>query len=570
MRKLLARPLLPFEQGGGAPAFVRLKESVILLIAVALLEVLAFTVGGIAAIVACYLWIALSVFCFVYLCREYLIAVAEDARHGAFWGLLPLAAAIPLCFFQLGSYGMLNTESLSELQYALEEFQKPDLGYTGVFWVSYPGRSLLINLIPTFFLGCTPVAYRLGFAFPVLFGALFFFAGSRRYHSKHRFSSAVSGLMATAMFAYPTFCTISRSFEMAVSSLSFGLWAIGAVMLFAARPTSVGGVVAAWAVALLAASFTSGMALVALLVMLLALWAVRAWARGEKALCALLVAVLINCVVIILALKFVTTNTIKPRLITFSEMMFNFQQALDMTFSISKTIFTPKEFVIPTIIAIVFALTLRAGPLPVLLVAWCLPVIWASINMRGKISPELPFALYRALIIIPALVLMMGRLIFWLTSRTKPRAIVARSMLILLAVGVGYSVRETYRTQPIFAPGRPAMGREVVAEKVISLVQQSGLTPYTSGWLMDRANEPRVESFLPCAQYFLPNWQRLQAKDPMPTAAQPRQPGIIVASVGDPIATQEFPGYTKEVRTEPLTLNLNFKLDFLFIILRPT
>jgi hypothetical protein len=56
----------------------------------------------------------------------------------------------------------------------------------------------------------------------------------------------------------------------------------------------------------------------------------------------------------------------------------------------------------------------------------------------------------------------------------------------------------------------------------------------------------------------------------MPTAAQPRQPGIIVASVGDPIATQEFPGYTKEVRTEPLTLNLNFKLDVLFVILRPT
>ncbi len=568
--KLLARPLLPFEQGDGAPRLPRLTQAILLLLLVAVLEVLAFNVGGVAAVVACYLWITLSLFCFVYLCRQYLLALADDARRGSFWGLLPLAAAVPLCFFQLGSYGMLNTESLSELQYALEEAQKPDLGYTGVFWVSYPGRSLLINLLPSFILGMTPEAYRIGFSFPVLFGALFFFAGSRRYHTTYQFSSAVSGLMATAMFAYPTFCTISRSFEMAVSSLSFGLWAIGAVMLFAARPSSIGGVVAAWAVALLAASFTSGMALVALLVLLLALWAARAWARGERSLCALLVAVLVNCVVIILTLKFFTTNTIKPRLITFAEMLVNFQQALDMTFSISKTIFTPKEFVIPTIIAIVFALTLRAGPLPVLLVAWCLPVIWASINMRGKISPELPFALYRALIIIPALVLMMGRLIFWLTSRTKPRAIVARAVLILLAVGVCYSVRETYKTQPIFTPGRPAMGREVVAEKVISLVQQSGLTPYTSGWLMDRANEPRVESFLPCAQYFLPNWQRLQAKDPMPTAAQPRQPGIIVASVGDPIATQEFPGYTKEVRTEPLTLNLNFKIDFLFIILRPT
>jgi MFS-type transporter involved in bile tolerance (Atg22 family) len=103
MIKLLARPLLPFEQGEGAPALTRLKESVLVLIAVAALEVLAFTVGGIAAVVACYLWIALSLFCFAYLSREYLVALAEDARRGAFWGLLPLAAAIPLCFFQRDS-----------------------------------------------------------------------------------------------------------------------------------------------------------------------------------------------------------------------------------------------------------------------------------------------------------------------------------------------------------------------------------------------------------------------------------------------------------------------------------
>lgn len=570
MKNFLALPLLPFERKQMAPALPGLRWAILILIAGAALEVLAFAVGGVAAIVASYAWIALSIFSFGYLCREYLLALWADLKQGAVWGLLPLIAAIPLCFFQIETYGLLNTESLSELDFALQEWQKPDRGYTGVFWVSYPGRSLLINLIPTLVTGISPAAYRIGFSFPIILGALFFFAGCRRYHSEHRFSSAVSGLMAAAIFAYPTLCTIARSFEMAVSSISFGLWAIGAVMLFAARPSTVGAVVAAWAVALLAASFTSGMALVALIVLLLALWAARAWIRGEKSLSVLLLTVILNCAVIIVCLRLITTNTIKPRPISFDEMILNFQQALDMTFSISKTVFTPQGFVIPTLVAVVFALTLRGGPLPALLVLWCMPVIWASINMRGKISPELPFALYRELIIIPALLLMMGRLLLWITNRSRLSASLVQVALLLLAVGIGYTIQGTYDTRFIFRPGQPAMGREVVAEKVIGLVHQGGFSPYTSGWLMDRITDPRADNFLPCTQYFLPNWQRLQAKDPLPTAAEPRAPGIIAASPGDPIAIQDFPGYLKEVRTETLTLDLNLTRDVVFVVLRPS
>ena len=125
-------------------------------------------------VAAAYIWIALGLFSFGYLCWTYGATVFEDLKSGSLCDLLPLALGIPLCFFNLDSFGMLNTESLSQLQHALEEVQKPDLGYTGVFWVSYPSRSLLLNLIPTFLTGLSPWAYRVGFSFPTLFGALFF------------------------------------------------------------------------------------------------------------------------------------------------------------------------------------------------------------------------------------------------------------------------------------------------------------------------------------------------------------------------------------------------------------
>lgn len=564
-------PLLPFERTGEQPLLRRAGFASLLLIGMAAMEVLSFAVGGLAPIVTSYLWIALSVFCFGYLCREYLLALLQDARKGSFWGLLPLAAAIPLCFFEIGSYAALNTEALSELQHALEEFQKADLGYTSVFWVSYSTRSLLVNLIPSLFLGLSPAAYRIGFSLPIFFGALFFFAGFRRYHAESRFSSAVAGLMTTVMFAYPTFCRIARTFEMAVSSLSFGLWAIGAIMLFASRPSATGALVAAWSIGLLAASFTSGMALVALLLLLLTGWTVRAWLRGEQQVSRLVLAVLINCIVVVVCLRLQTTNTIKPRLIPFSEMVANFQEALDMTLSLSKEVFSPKALVLPTLIAALFALSLRGGLLPAALILWCLPVVWSAINMRGKISPGLPFALYRALIIIPALVLVMGRFLLWLGERLPRWTILLRICLLLLAIGVGYMVRDTYRTvQSVLTPTRIPMGREVVAERVIRLVSDAGYTPSTHGWVVDHINDPKVESFLSCLQYFLPNWQRLQAKDPLPLATEPRQPGIIVVSAGDPFANQEFPGYTKEVLAETATLDLNFKRDFVYIVLKPS
>jgi len=540
------------------------------LVVLSVLEILAFTLEGIFARGAAYIWFALGTFSFGYLCWSYVRAVLSDLRRGALWGLLPLIVGIPFCFWFIDSYAFLNTESLSELHDTYAQMRKPDLAYTSVFWASYPSRSLTLNLIPTAIVGISPWAYRAGFSFPIFFGALFLFAGIRRFHIRQPHASAVAGLAATALYSYPMFCQISRSFEMAISSTSYGLWAISAMFLFAARPTVLSAVPTAWTVGLLAASFTSGLALVALLWLLLALWIGRAFLRGERQVGALVSAVLVNCVVVGISLYVIRPRTLRSKQIGFDQMFASFQEALNYTLSFSNPVFTPSALVVPTILAGLFALSLRGGLVSLILSGWCLPVIWSATNLHGKIGPQLPFALYRSLIIIPVILYVMARLLLWSLSKVSRHMWISRGCVLALAVGLYWPLASTFKTQPILTPTRPPEGREVMAMEIINAISAVGLTPYSDAWIANRADEKTFENFLPCLQYFLPAWQRVHNSQPLPIgASDAKKPGIIVSTPNDPTVTQEYPGYNRQVRELSLKLTPSHNAVLTLLVLQP-
>jgi hypothetical protein len=443
--------------------------------------------------------------------------------------------------------------------------KKADLAYTSVFWTS-----ITLNLIPTAIFGISPWSYRAGFSFPILFGALFLFAGIRRFHAKERHASAVASLAATALFSYPMFCEISRFFEMAISSTSYGLWAIGAMFLFAARPTVSSALTAAWTIGLLASSFTSGLALVALLWLLLGLWLARALIRRDSNIAALLSAILLNSVVVGVAMYLIRPRALRSKQIEFGQMLASFQEALSYTLSFSRPVFTPVDLVIPTAIAAIFALSLRGGLVPFILTGWCFPVIWSAANLHGKIGPQLPFALYRALIIIPAILYVMSRCLLWLLKPLDRKPWIGCCCVLVLAVGLYWPLAATYKTQPILHPTRAPEGREVIAMEVIKAIPALGLNPYSDAWIANRADEKVIENFLPCLQYFLPNWQRVHNSQPLPlTPTDAKKPGIIVTLPNDPAATQEYAGYRKQVSELSLKLSYTQNVVLAFVALTP-
>lgn len=566
----LRSPALPYETETSSPLPKGLLAGCITLVALAALEILAFAVGGVFARVAAYIWFALGAFSIAFLCWRYVATLAFDLRRGALWGLLPLVVGFPVCFFFIDSFAFLNTESLSELHDTYEQLKKPDHGYTSVFWLSYPTRSLILNLLPTGFFGVSPWSYRAGFSYPALLGALFLFSGIRRYHRGERGASAVAGITAASVFSYPMFCQILRSFEMAISSTTFGMWALGALLLFAAEPTVITAIVAAWTIGLLSASFTSGLALVALIILLVTLWVARAFLRKDHSIGWLVSAVLANCIVFFIALYLVRPRALRAKQISISEMWANFSDALGYTFSLSQAVFTPTALVIPTLLAILFALSLRGGLVSLILTAWCFPVIWSATNLHGKIGPQLPFALYRALIIIPVLVYVIGRLLLWCYSRAHRISWAAPLLSLILVAGMYFPLKQTFESRSILAAPRPPEGREVITTELLRFIEKSGLTPLSEAWIADRTNEKAIESFLPCFQYFLLNWKRIDRGQPLPTdSTQNKTPGVIITTPDDPLVIQSFPGYRAEVTTLPMTLSRLSSVTLSAILLRP-
>lgn len=536
----------------------------------ALLEILAFTVGTPISSLSAYIWFALGAFSFTYLCVRYLAALITDLRQGALWGLLPLVAGVPICFLYIDSFAFLNTESLSELHDTYAQFQQPDRAYTAVFWSSYPSRSLVLNLIPTALFGISPWSYRAGFSYPILFGALFLFTGIRRFHIAQAGASAVAGLAATGVFTYPMFCQISRTFEMAISSASYGMWAIGALFLFAAEPTAITAIVAAWTIGLLSASFTSGLGLVALLWLLLGLWALRAYRRNERAIALLVSTVLAHCVVVGTALYLIRPRTLRAKQIPLSEMLANFYEALGHTISMSQPVFTAAALVVPTLLAALFALSLRGGWIPLILTGWCFPVIWSATNLHGKIGPQLPFALYRALIIVPVILYVIARMALWGLTHLKRYRWISRIVILALAVGLYFPLMTTYHSQHLFNPPRPPEGREIITSEVLTIAQRAGLSPLADAWIADRTDEKRVDHFLPCFQYFLLGWKRIDRAQPLPTVeGAPAKPGIIVTMADNPLVSQGFAGYRKEVTQLSITSPQGLKIALSALVLQP-
>lgn len=552
MSRLFTTPL-PLESPSPLPSQSTIRKLVAVLALLSTLEVLAFTVGSLFSTVACHLWIVLGLTSFGFLTLSYLRVLISDIKRFSFWGLAPLLASITVCYVHIKGYGALNTESLSELQFSLEQLQRSDLGYTQMFWVSYPSRSLLISLIPSLWMGFTPEAYRVGFSFPLMFGALYFYTALRTISERHPLSAPISGFVASSIFAFPMLVEFARTFEMATSSTYYGLWAIAATLIFAYRPSLASALTCAWTLGLLAASFTSGLALVALILFCLGVWLVRSIPRRRYDRIAMLSAIIVYSSIVTVALYLQQPRMLQPQSITFAQMWGKFVEALVIMVSHGKVGFLPPLLIIPLLATVLWTTTLRFGLLPCVASLWCLPVIWSAVNMQGKIAPHLPFCLYRALVIIPVVLYVFALALFRLTERWGSTKIWWRIALPLAVAGLTVYSKETYQRQRALEPVRPAWARESVIEQLSIILPEYKLFPGTDGILVNRVKDPSIETFLPCAQYLMYGWRRIPIQDEIPTvdASKPK-PTVLVSDAASPALDQKILGLRKAIH--PITV----------------
>lgn len=551
------QPSLPYETSGDPVPRGQALVTALVLGFLSLLEVAAHLLRGAAGVAACRLWSLHGCLIAAWLLWVFVSVTWEDVRRGRLWVLLPVVLAVPLCFFNLRGFGALNSESLSELQHGFERLRQPDWGYTDIFWQVYPSRSFLPNIVPTLVAGISPAAYRLGFSIPVFLGLLFFYSGLRRYFETYRFAGALAGLVTASVVTYPAVCSVTRTFEMAVSSFAFGLWAVGALLLCVHRPRVLSVLAAAWTAGFLSATFTPALALAVLIWICVVLWLLRCAARKEWNVAAMVAGLLLYVTTVDSGMYVIRENALRGKDADFPAMVINFKNALAMVVSLDQSsfgnVFTPAILVFPTLVTVGYALSCRGGLLPLMGVLWCFPAIWACVNLHGKVSPELPFVLYRVIVIVPVLAYCMFRLGLSLTgTQLEARAVWRwRGMFMAAAIGVVLTALVEFRMFRVFEPVREPLQAEAVIQHVFKHLPEMGLTPFSNAVLVDRTRT--YERIGPLSWYFLPGWTRAAPDQPL-FCKDPKdgRPGIVFVLPGDPLITETPERY--DVKAEILSV----------------
>ncbi|MGD9764980.1 MAG: hypothetical protein AB7V27_14835 [Candidatus Binatia bacterium] len=543
------------------------------LVGLALLDVAALVFHGAVSVVASRLWALHGCVVLAWLGWAFARSAWEDVRRRELWLVLPIALGIPLCFFNVDGYGALNSESLSELQHVLERLRQPDWGYADIFWVDYPTRGLLPNILPTLFAGISPLAYRIGFTVPVFCGLLFFYAGLRAYLGSSRFAAALSALGTAMLLTYPVVCTVTRTFEMAVSAFAFGLWALGALLLCVARPSAVGALALAWTAGLVAAGFTTGLALVALLACAIALWLVASAARQQWHVATLAGGTLAYTAIVGFGMYMLRESVLRPKDLSWAQQAANFVSALQMVASLTPapdTNFTPAVLVLPTILAAVWALAGRGGLIPWLAIVWSLGVIWASVNLHGKVAPELPFVLYRVIVIVPVVVFCIVRLGAALLSMGERAHGLHRALLVGTAGAVTAGALAAYQRASVFVPLAAPLEAEVIVKQLVARLPDYGLTPFSDAVVVDKTKNYDLERIPALTWYFLPGWTRAESEHPF-FAHDPeeRRPGIAYVMPGDPLIAETPARYTVEARTLSIPVAADRTIEVVQLFYRP-
>ncbi len=544
---------LPYEIEGNLPSEPAVRITAVALGALALLELVTFLWKGVFEVVVSRLWAVHGLFSVLYLIGIVCVVVVRDIRRGGFWFLLPFALAVPLCFWNIRGFGALNTESLGELQHGLECLRTPGWGYMDASWGGYPSRIYLVNVVPTLLSGTSPEAYRLGFALPVFAGVLFFYAGLRRYFGQRAFAAPVSALCAAATLTFPVVVWITRTFETAVSPFAIGLWACGALLVCATRPNLPSSLASAWTGGLLAAAFPPAVALVGLLIVVLGLWLVRSLSVRQRPVALMVAAITCYLMVFGFAMFVIREKVFRSQPVDWARKIKMFFSAVWMVLSVDQRsyaeVFTPAILVFPLIAAICFALSGRGGLLPLIGVVWCIPVIWACVTLQGKIAPQLPFALYRAIVIVPVLVYVMATMSLRVDGGGPGRRWLVRGICLAVAGGLAWSAVVAYRSFKVFEPVRPPDVAESVMARLLQRLPDVGLSPESKAVFLEKTGDGRLERITAVSWYFLSGWTRPQRQEePLWIHDQrSRRPGIILVRPDNPLVRESPPGYT--VRT---------------------
>jgi hypothetical protein len=109
-----------------------------------------------------------------------------------------------------------------------------------------------------------------------------------------------------------------------------------------------------------------------------------------------------------------------------------------------------------------------------------------------------------------------------------------------------------------------------VVEELSKILPEYNLQPGTTGTLVNRVDDPSIETFLPCAQYLMHGWRRVPMQEQIPAHENlSPHPVVVVTTKDSPELSREIPGLQKIIRPISVTRHEKPPLELSVAIFLP-
>jgi hypothetical protein len=470
---------------------------------VSLLEIGAYLLGGWCAWLAARLWIACSA---AFVLGSVLMVgrvLVGDVRRFCGTPVVLIAVAAWVTFASIGGVDHLivNHEASQEVAAGLDALASADLEYTGTGFLGYPVRQYILAAAPALVLGRSLTALRLGYALLFFLGLLVCWGGLRKGLEGNAQASAIAALTVLSFFSFPYLPEFVRLYEQNTVPFSLTALATGWLLLADEEPKPLRLAALAWVGCMLGTSYTPSLAVLGLLAVVI-LSKIASALRDRHFATAVAWAMVLLPPLVFTAMAAIVREDLRFDHVggpDYAGAWSALREAFSVVFLGDPRLFMSPLLLLPICVYLLVALFFGAGLRHAVTAWWVLVTVGAAVILRGYATPPPDFALHRALVVIPPL--MVGMLAWLLKVGGAWRPWIPRPVLagvaVVLTAAAWVNVRAAERR---YQPGLRDMVVADLARQVEGLDLGEGSHP-TFVALTARSDLDNIGDYL---RYFLP------------------------------------------------------------------
>lgn len=240
---------------------------------ISLLEILAYTKGGVFSVTASRLWLFTGLALFGVFVYVFIKRLVDDVREKRWFELVGIGVVLVLFCWYTGNMGYadVNADAAQQAAAGLSSFEAADWNYTGVAFLGYANRQYILAALPALVFGRSIATLHWGFGLPFLIGMVMIYLEVRQWMKKYDMSEKLALLPVYALLGFPFITEYYMNFEQAITPVALTMMGIALFLKLYRKQDVLTFVAMSWVGCLFCDSYTPVLASLGLLLAFLGL-----------------------------------------------------------------------------------------------------------------------------------------------------------------------------------------------------------------------------------------------------------------------------------------------------------